>query len=116
MEDTLFYSPYFWTPLLTGVMYFTIGYLMIKYPPKYNNGIYGYRTSRARKTEAHWVFAQKFSAIMLKKFGMLCLPLCTIGILAEGKTNNALTIIIVVIALFPAVMTLLLTEKYLKEI
>lgn len=116
MEDTLFYSPYFWSPILMGVIYFLVGYFMIKYPPKYRDGLYGYRTPRARKTEAHWVFAQKFSAIMFKKFGLLCLPLCTIGVLAEGRTNNALTIIVVLIALFPAIMTILLTEKYLKEL
>lgn len=116
MEDTLFTSPYFWTPLLMGVIYFAVGYFMIKYPPTYRNSLYGYRTKRARQSEAHWVFAQKFSAIMLKKFGMLCLPLCTIGVLAEGRSNDALTVIIIAIALFPALMTIFLTEKYLKEV
>ncbi len=116
MKDTLISSPYFWTPIIMGILYFVIGYLMIKYPPTDRNGLYGYRSKRARQSEQHWVFAQKFSAIMFKKFGLLCLPLCTIGFIAEGKSDLALTLIIVAVALFPAVMVMYLTEKYLKEL
>lgn len=116
MKDPLLTNPYFWIPIIMGVVYFVIGYVMIKYPPKDRNGFYGYRTKRARQSDQHWAFAQKFSGIMLKKFGMLCLPLCTIGFISEGKSDLALTLIIVAIALFPAVMVIYLTEKYLKEL
>ncbi len=116
MKEDLLYNPFFWAPLLTGIFYFALGYIMIKYPPKFGNGIYGYRTPRANKSVQHWNFAQKFSAIMFKKLGVLCLPLCTLGMISEGKSETVFAFITIAIILFPIGVVVYLTEKYLKEI
>ena len=43
------------------------------YPPKKINGFYGYRTTRSRKSQEAWDFAQKYSAKMMTVLGLVTL-------------------------------------------
>jgi uncharacterized membrane protein len=48
--------------LIISVVFMLGGFLMMKYPPKKINPIYGYRTGRSMKTQEAWDFAQRVSA------------------------------------------------------
>lgn len=115
MLEKVFISPLFWLPLAMGLTYYIVGYLMIKNPPKDMNGFYGYRSKRAKLSQKHWDFAQKFSAILLKKFGVLCFPFCSLALVSEGKSETFLLVLVLVVSLFPAFIVVFQTEKFLKE-
>jgi len=111
----VFTSPFFWLPLFMGISYYVLGYLMIKYPPTDINGFYGYRSKLSKTSLKHWDFAQKFSAIMLKKYGMFCLPFCTLALVGQNDKDLILLLILILICIFPAIAVIYQTEKMLKE-
>jgi uncharacterized membrane protein len=48
--------------LIISMVFMLGGFLMMRYPPKKINPIYGYRTGRSMKTQEAWNFAQRVSA------------------------------------------------------
>ncbi len=54
---------------------------MKKWPPKHINDLYGHRTKRSRKSPAHWNFAQKLSAKLMIKYGLIMMVISFIGLL-----------------------------------
>jgi uncharacterized membrane protein len=115
MLEKIIVSPLFWLPLVMGLAYYIIGYMMIKNPPKYMSGMYGYRSKRSKLSQKHWDFAQKFSAILLKKFGVLCFPFCSLALVSDGKSETFLLLLVLAISFFPALIVIVQTEKFLKE-
>ena len=51
----------------------TVGIVLWMYPPKKINEFYGYRTTRSRKSQEAWDFAQRYSAKLLTIFGFAAL-------------------------------------------
>ena len=99
--------------LLCGVIYLITGWITLRYPPKKINDFYGYRTSRSKKSQAHWDFAQKESSKYLIQAGYYCLLGCAPFILFDfGK--NAIWMAIILVTILPCI-TLLYIEKALKE-
>lgn len=70
-----FSNPLFLISIVMGVTYVLFGWIMIKYPPKCPNYLYGYRTGRAMKNEENWDFAQRYSAKEMMKVGVVYLLL-----------------------------------------
>lgn len=66
-------------PAMSGLIFMATGLLMYKFPPKKINHLYAYRTKNSMKDQAHWDFAQKYSAVEMMKLGGL---LALIGLLA----------------------------------
>ena len=62
------YTYYISTLILTvvGVVFWT-------YPPTKINEFYGYRTTRSRKSQEAWDFAQRYSAKLMTIFGLAAL-------------------------------------------
>jgi uncharacterized membrane protein len=52
--------------LVVGVVFWT-------YPPKKINEFYGYRTTRSRKSQEAWDFAQRYSAKLMTILGLAAL-------------------------------------------
>ena len=69
MEDLL--NP--WTVILsvTGLLLAASGGILLRYPPKNINWLYGYRTRRSMKDQQRWDFAQKYSARELIRTGVI---------------------------------------------
>lgn len=75
--------------LLIPVLMIVIGRVFVKNPPKTINGIYGYRTSMSRKSQATWDFAQQYCGKLWRKIGWVMLPLSVIAMLpAVGKSDD----------------------------
>lgn len=73
-------SPIFLILLLSGLIFFIVGIIFQKYPPKKMNWIYGYRTPSSMKSQERWDFAQRYSANELKRGGVFMLLISFIGL------------------------------------
>ena len=60
---------YYICPLIILV----VGIVFWMYPPKKINEFYGYRTTRSRKSQEAWDFAQRYSAKLMTIFGLAAL-------------------------------------------
>ena len=61
----------FTIPMISGIIFFMTGIIMIKFPPKHINSFYGYRTKSSMQNKLAWTFAQKYSALEMLKLGAL---------------------------------------------
>ena len=106
-------NPPIFVCVLCGLIYIVTGRLVFRYPPKKINDFYGYRTSRSKKSQAHWDFAQKESSKYIIQSGYYCLLTCVPFILYEsGKGGIWISIILTI--LYPFI-SLFQTEKALKK-
>jgi len=108
------YSPLAIICISTGALIYIIMRIVDRYPPKKINKIYGYRTKRSMKSQAHWDFAQEFSSIQMKKGSLGLILLGIVGNfigLEEGLGAIIATILILVFVLVPVYMT----EQELKQ-
>ncbi|RZJ67926.1 MAG: SdpI family protein [Flavobacterium sp.] len=61
------------TALLVGLIFVIVSIIMLAFPPKKINGLYGYRTSASMKSQKHWDFAQRFSSFRMIEAGIFLL-------------------------------------------
>ena len=82
----------FLVPSTTGIVFILAGYIMVKFPPKKINPLYGDRTTRSMKNQERWDFSQKYSAIEMIKLGAI-LALCSlIGLVYTPGVNTGMFI------------------------
>ncbi|MFP5437636.1 MAG: SdpI family protein [Bacteroidia bacterium] len=100
--------------LLVGVVFFTMGGIMQKWPPKNINALYGYRTGSSMKSKERWDFAQGYSANIMIKGGI---ALTIIGlIMALFKIGIEVITAVGMVAMFVCIGYLLFsTETALKR-
>ena len=72
-------NPIFLIPVLTGSVFLIAGIIMLKFPPKTINTLYGYRTEAAMQSQERWEFAQRYSAIKLVQIGLILMVIALIG-------------------------------------
>jgi hypothetical protein len=92
------------------------------YPPKKINGFYGYRTTRSRKSQASWDFAQRYSAKMMTMLGLVALAVASIAHWLRSRLclnseyvmpyDNGITAVLVVMVVLPPIV---LTELELRK-
>lgn len=109
MNNILFYLP-----VLTGAIFSLTGWIIMTFPPKSINKLYGYRTPSSTKSQERWNFAQHYSAKEFVRMGIILMLISPIGIILNlGNTINRLIafslLIIVVIAL------IIRTERAIKK-
>ncbi|MCR9183073.1 MAG: SdpI family protein [Flavobacteriaceae bacterium] len=69
--------------LISGTLGFIsiiTGFILLKFPPKNINFLYGYRTKSSMKSKERWDFAQSYSAKLMIKGGVLYLGLGVLGL------------------------------------
>jgi len=109
-----FSNPFFLLSLISGLVCILAGWMMIKFPPKWPNYLYGYRTARAMKNEENWVFAQKFSAKEMMKLGVVFLLIAVASPLIP--TNSTLIMVVVLVILIGMCLyPIITTERALKK-
>ena len=72
-------NPIFLIPILTGSVFLIAGIIMLKFPPKTINTLYGYRTAASMQSQERWEFAQRYSAIKLVQIGLILMVIALIG-------------------------------------
>jgi uncharacterized membrane protein len=101
-------------PLLTGSIFTLAGLILIKFPPKKINWLYGYRTPRSMKNQESWDFAQSYSAKEMVKLGGLLLLSSILGLIYQPKQHIS-TIVGLVLIITVAVVLFVRVEKAIKN-
>lgn len=101
-------------PLLVGPIFILAGFLMVIYPPRKINYLYGYRTRSSMKTQKRWRFAQKYSAKELIKFGGILLLTSMLGFVVNIREDYSI-IIGFGLMITAIVLLFIKTEKAIKN-
>ena len=88
-------------PLLCGPIFVIAGIIMLKFPPKKINYLYGYRTSKSMKSQENWDFSQIYSAKQLILCGFLLFLSSFINLIF--KFNESSRLLLGMLLLFLAV-------------
>lgn len=108
-ENTLFVMP-----LLVGVVFLITGFIMLKFPPKKINILYGYRTSSSMKLQKRWDFAQIHSSKLMIYYGLGLALFSVFGLLFD--VSEGLGVFISIIMIIATILILLYkTEKAIKQ-
>ena len=68
-----------YTYYICPLIFLVVGVVFWMYPPKKINEFYGYRTTRSRKSQEAWDFAQRYSAKLITMFGLAALVVTAIA-------------------------------------
>ena len=92
------------------------------YPPKKINEFYGYRTTRSRKSQEAWDFAQRYSAKLMTVLGFVALAVASIAHWLRSRLclnseyvilyDIGITAVLVVMVVIPSIV---LTELELRK-
>lgn len=109
-----FKNALFAMPLLVGIIFMLAAFIMLEFPPKKINMLYGYRTAASMKNQKRWDFAQKYSSILMIYCGLGLALSSVFGLIfkvSEGTgvfIGMAMMIVCVLILLYK-------TEKAIKQ-
>ena len=93
-----------YTSYICPLIFLVVGIVFWMYPPKKINGLYGYRTTRSRKSQEAWDFAQRYSAKLMTVLGLVALIVAA----AAHLFRNSLCINSDYLMLYDVCITLLL--------
>lgn len=109
-----FDNSFFVLLMLTGGIFIIASIVMIVFPPRKINHLYGYRTPASMKSDDRWHFAQKFSASAMFQSGLGLIVISLLGAFApfSEMTNMTSGMVVFIIAI---VIMIYRTEKALKS-
>ena len=100
--------------LLIGLIIYVAGLIVKKNPPEMINSLYGYRTKRSMKNQLLWDEANKYSAEIMMRYGLVYSLIGSIlSVLFEGMY---ISFVIFGLILIPITLLIIKTEKRLKEL
>ncbi|WP_214072264.1 SdpI family protein [Mucilaginibacter sp. dw_454] len=115
-------TDYIFGPQLLGIIFFLIGLIMYKFPPKKINKWYGYRTDSSMKNQQTWDEANRYSALLMAKTGLIVIVIgiaittivnCLIS--SEQMRTGLLLGLHIFSGLVPVVIVLTKTESHLDN-
>lgn len=68
--NTLVENHIFIIDVSVGLISIIAGWILLKFPPKKINSLYGYRTKSSMKSQERWDFAQHYSAKQMIRLGV----------------------------------------------
>lgn len=101
-------------PNLIGAIFILAGLVMLIFPPKKINSLYGYRTPSSMKNIENWNFAQKLSGKLLLIAGFLLLSIGVGGIVFNFNEKAIDSFGLVSMVIF-AVIVIIITEIKIKK-
>jgi uncharacterized membrane protein len=101
---------------LAGVVFIITGFIILKYPPRKINMIYGYRSGSSMKSQERWDYAQKFSSKEMMRTGILML-IISAGIYFLEIRINEIAALITSLAFIIATVSFMIirTEKSIRK-
>lgn len=99
---------------LCGGVFLLAAALMLVFPPKKINFLYGYRTVASMKSQERWEFAQKYSTIQMMKSSLFMIVASFAGYLFPDSVYIHLIVSGVIITA-AVVYMFISTEKELKK-
>ena len=109
-----FSNPAFIVQLLTGTIFIVAGMIMLKWPPKKINWIYGYRTMSSMKSQDRWDLAQRYSAKEMIRFGTIQLLISLISLFFNPNEGIGVVMGLGLFITFTIVL-IVKTERAIKE-
>ena len=106
----------FITPIMTSIISIVIGFIMLKYPPKEINMLYGYRTKKSMSSQEAWDFSQKYASKKMIQIGIILLLICVLVSAFKIPEKAYPTIIIsgIIIGVLALLLIIPITERQLK--
>lgn len=105
--------------LLIPIVYMVIGLLFWLRPPKLINGVMGYRTARAMKSQEAWEFANRLSGKLLLILGIVFVIISLIaGLITMNLSDDIFGIYIISLVMIQTIaiaFVIVRTEKALKR-
>ncbi len=98
-----------------GVGFFLVGVLLVFFPPKTINGLYGYRTSRSMQSQEAWDFSQKYSSKIMLILGIIYTSLGILSIFLPRIEEITASLISIGIILLGVFIMFFKTEKELAK-
>lgn len=101
-------------PFLTGIIFAITAPIMLRFPPKKVNYLYGYRTTASMKNQQVWDFAQRYSGIKMFQSGLALVVVSFVNLflnLSEGlQVGIGLSLVIV-----PCIFMFFTTERAIRK-
>lgn len=111
-----FEHPLLLLSVLIGVIFIIAGFIMLKFPPKKINSLYGYRTKSSMKNKEQWDFSQKYASIIMIYCGIGLLLIGCLLYFILGDINPIIGMYIGMVLLFISMGIMLYkTEKAIKQ-
>ena len=109
-------------PILIGLMMLVCGLVLMCFPPKEINGVYGYRTTRSYSSQKCWDYAQKYSARVMVLSSACLLVICGVVCCVEHCLNASdfsavivNSILVVMMSFIVIALVICLTERALAK-
>ena len=107
-------NPLFLIPFSTGIIFVIAGLILLKFPPKKINHLYGYRTKNSMEDQERWDFAQVFSSKLMIKYGLYLSLISIVGLFL--KIDAMVSMVIGLGLMFVVVFALFIkTEKAIRK-
>jgi uncharacterized membrane protein len=109
-----FEQAHFVISLLVGGIFSLAGFIMLKFPPKSINHLYGYRTPLSMQSQKHWDYAQGIAAKKMIFLGLLLVGFAFISLLFE--ISEVVSILLPLILIISVSLYLFMSvERALKK-
>jgi carbon starvation protein CstA len=99
--------------IIVAIVFIPLGFILMKYPPKGINIMYGYRTSLSMKNQDTWDVSQKYGGFSMIIFGAINVILAVWSIIQPMIINKTVQIIFLLIG---ATVMLIIDEIYLIKL
>jgi uncharacterized membrane protein len=116
MEDILIYmvENLFFMPFLIGVVFVITGFIMLKFPPKTINHLYGYKTKKSMINQDVWNFSQRYSSLKMVQSGLFMVVFSFLGNLVQP--DEKLQIIVgITLSILVCIFLFYSTENAIKK-
>ena len=109
-------------PQLIGIIILVVGWIMVKYPPKKINYLYGYRTESSMKNQQTWDEANRFSAHLMVRIGCILILVGLVfslifsaGILRPTIQNVLRPVLLIGSSIISALILIAITQRHLEK-
>ena len=99
---------------LCGGIFLIAAVIMLVFPPKKINSLYGYRTSSSQKNQQNWDFAQRYSSWRMMEAAVFMIAVSMVLTYAEIAEHQQMIVGIITMGVGVAYM-LLRTESAIKR-
>lgn len=96
-------------------IYILLGVIFSLWIPQNRNGSAGYRTTRSRKSEETWIYANKLSGKIILILGIVLMAINLIIFFAFKSINITACVVLIIIDVILIALPLFITESKLKE-
>ncbi len=101
-------------PFLTGIVFIIAALILMRFPPKEINYLYGYRTPASMKNQQAWDFSQRFSAVRMFWIGIALLAFSFLNPLI-GISQDQSLFLGIGFMIAGCIYMIVVTEKAIKK-